>query len=170
MEWLSVTELENVLGIPKATIRRYLNRHEAHIKFKKNHKSFLISSNSIDTLTKIRDFYKEGMNAEQVDENLNELSIPMTIEIKDEKKTQVINSSEVLQNIISALEEQKEFNQLLVERLNRQQEYIEKSIIERDKRLMETLRTFQEVSATARIEGQKKRKWYHFFSNNQKDY
>lgn len=61
-------------------------------------------------------------------------------------------------------EQQKAFNQALLERLDEQQEYIENSLKVRDERLMQTL---NEVLETKRLlaaaQEQPKKKWYQFW-------
>ncbi|MEC0117354.1 DUF3967 domain-containing protein [Bacillus cereus] len=43
------------------------------------------------------------------------------------------------------MNEQKKFNQLLLERLDQQQEYINNKLEERDRKLMESIRTLQKT-------------------------
>lgn len=79
MEWLSVTQLSERLGIPPETIRRYINRHSVHLYFKKVNKSYYIAETSIDVLLQIRNLYGDGKQSEEVEKALDRNGVPMSV-------------------------------------------------------------------------------------------
>ncbi|MET3547078.1 DNA-binding transcriptional MerR regulator [Paenibacillus favisporus] len=132
-QWLKVSDLAGQLEIPQPTIRRYMDRHGHHLHTKKQHKSYLISSASIPTLARIRDEYSKGLNGEQVEEVL--LGQPSTITTVSD--TSVHKDERVSDNLAEALSEleksvsdrfnnQEQFNQHLLELLQREQEKVER--------------------------------------------
>jgi len=132
-QWLKVSDLAGQLEIPQPTIRRYMDRHGHHLHTKKQHKSYLISSASIPTLARIRDEYSKGLNGEQVEEVL--LGQPSTITTVSD--TSVHKDDRVSDNLAKALSEleksmidrfnnQEQFNQHLLELLQREQEKVER--------------------------------------------
>lgn len=132
-QWLKVSDLAGQLEIPQPTIRRYMDRHGHHLHTKKQHKSYLISSASIPTLARIRDEYSKGLNGEQVEEVL--LSQPSTITTvsdtsvhKDERVSDHLAEalSELEKSVIDRFNNQEQFNQHLLELLQREQEKVER--------------------------------------------
>lgn len=69
---------------------------------------------------------------------------PMTITVTDNENEVTVNAGQVLIQLQKDMNEQKKFNQLLVVRLDQQQEYIDNKQEERDQKLMESLQTLQE--------------------------
>ncbi|MET3852154.1 hypothetical protein [Paenibacillus sp. OAE614] len=132
-QWLKVSDLAGQLEIPQPTIRRYMDRHRHHLHTKKQHKSYLISSASIPTLARIRDEYSKGLNGEQVEEVL--LGQPSTITTvsdtsihKDERVSDNLAEalSELEKSVIDHFNNQEQFNQHLLELLQREQEKVER--------------------------------------------
>lgn len=132
-QWLKVSDLAGQLEIPQPTIRRYMDRHGHHLHTKKQHKSYLISSASISTLARIRDEYSKGLNGEQVEEVL--LGQPSTITTvsdtsvhKDERVSDNLAEalSKLEKSVIDRFNNQEQFNQHLLELLQREQEKVER--------------------------------------------
>lgn len=160
MEWINVAHIEEKTKIPAVSIRRYIHRHSTHIKHKKSHKSFSIDKDSLPVIEKIRDFYAEGLNVDQVEEALSNLSIPMIIDVNDGERNIKLNTAETLLGIKKENEELKAMIIALGDKFKEQQDYIDKKLDERDRKLMETIRTSQEVAAT--FKNQNKRGWWPF--------
>lgn len=158
-KWHTVSEIENKTGIPHQTIRRYMKNHSHHLIMKKEHKSYLISDESIKVLVQIRDWYSEGMKTDQVDEALVTSGIRMSIDVHDNDEQVSINMAKTLQDLRNSMRtvekqmnEQMNFNKALVEKLKNQdeqlkdqQQYIERSLNKRDEILMQSLREMQET-------------------------
>lgn len=159
MEWLNVAQTEQKTKIPAVTIRRYIHRHSTHIRHKKAHKSFSIDKDSLPIIEKIRDFYAEGLTADQVEDALSNLSIPTIIEVNDGERNIKLNTAETLIEIKRENEELKAMILALGDKFKEQQNYIDNRLDERDRKLMETLRTYQEVAAA---KTQHKKSWWPF--------
>ena len=132
-QWLKVSDLAGQLEIPQPTIRRYMDRHGHHLHTKKQHKSYLISSASIPTLARIRDEYSKGLNGEQVEEVLLGQSSTITAVSdtsvhKDERVSDNLAEalSELEKSVIDRFNNQEQFNQHLLELLQREQEKVER--------------------------------------------
>lgn len=144
-KWLSVIDIEKQTNIPDATIRRYIRNHGHHLQIKKRGKSYLIAGDSISIIQKIRELYDKGKQSEDVDETLRHMNIPVTITMTDDEKEVTVNASEVLIQLQKDMDEQKKFNQSLLETLQKQNEYINTKLEERDRKLIESLREIQET-------------------------
>jgi len=68
--WLSVSESSAWLGVPARRLRRYLERHAGAIETRRTGRKHLIAARSMATLARIRDLYREGATAEDVDRAL----------------------------------------------------------------------------------------------------
>lgn len=132
-QWLKVSDLAGQLEIPQPTIRRYMDRHGHHLHTKKQHKSYLISSASIPTLARIRDEYSKGLNGEQVEEALlsSQSSTITTVSDTGVHKDERVSGnlaealSELEKSVIDRFNSQEQFNQHLLELLQREQEKVE---------------------------------------------
>lgn len=145
-EWYSVTEAEKKTGIPGGTIRRYIRNHTHHLTTKRYHKNYLLHEKSLNTINKIRELYSEGMNIEQVNEVLLKSGIPATFTVNDGKEDLTLNVAETYVDIKKRMDEleqryeqQNKINVELIERLEKQQKYIDERMNERDQRIMEQL-------------------------------
>jgi DNA-binding transcriptional MerR regulator len=164
-EWLTVADVCASLDIPAETVRRYIRNHSIHLKAKKSHKKYLIHHDSLEVLRQIRELYAAGKSVDEIKDILTQKGVPATFTVEttnenDERVT--VSVTDELQAIKTELEEQKRFNQLLLEQLHRQQKYIEQEmkriderLEERDRRLMESIRTLQKQKRE-RIEEAKK--------------
>lgn len=68
--WLSVSEASARLGVPARRLRRYLERHGGAIETRRTGRKHLIAAGSMAALARIRDLYREGATAEDVDQAL----------------------------------------------------------------------------------------------------
>lgn len=173
--WLSIKEVEEQTDIPHQTIRRYLDRHGYHLKLKKKHKSILVHKTSIETIQKIRSWYSDNKNAEQVDELLVNNGIPMTIEYNDTHENVSINFPEVLSSLRKSMSEQQEFNENLLRYLNEkdeqirkqgelikhQQKLLEENLAKRDEQLLTVIREIQETKQ--QIAASTNKRWWQFW-------
>ncbi|MFB8427028.1 MerR family transcriptional regulator [Priestia megaterium] len=149
-KWYTINELEEKTSIPHQTIRRYIDRHSQHFNIKRKYKSYLLSEDAVEVIHQIRTLYGKGMNAEQVDEELNTSGLPIEYVINDEKSMITMGSAfENMQESLQALhekhEKQEEFNRQLIDSLQKQEKYIQNSIDRRDKQLTESIREQQDI-------------------------
>jgi hypothetical protein len=139
----------------------------------------------VTVINQIRDLYAQGKNADEVDQSLSASGVPLTITI--EPTDHDIHDSherserdERLENILTEmqkkLDQQQEFNRLLLDRLDHQQKYIDDRLENRDRMLMESIRQLQEekqarLEAAAAAQEEMKtspnqqKKWYQFWRN-----
>lgn len=96
---------------------------------------------------------------------------PMVIDGEEQRKreqTSVVTTlatSEDVEEIKKALEEQREFNKMLLSRLDQQQEYIRESIDRRDRELTQAIRESQRarLDVTTAEQGETKSFWERLF-------
>jgi DNA-binding transcriptional MerR regulator len=153
-EWLTVADVCASLDIPAETLRRYIRNHSIHLKVKKSHKKYMIHHESLEVLRQIRELYASGKSIDEIEDILTQkgVQVTFTVETMNEDNERVtVNVADELQVIKKALDEQKQLNQLLIEQLQKQQEYIEKRLAkmddrleERDRKLMESIRSLKE--------------------------
>ena len=171
VEWLTVLAVEKQTKIPNATIRRYIRNHGHHLNVQKKGKSYFIASESIPIVLNIRKQYDDGKSLDQVEETLLQTGNPVTITVNADGKQMTVNVGEVLQDMNKTMHEQNKVIQSLVEHMQKQQEYIDTKLEERDRKLMTAIRENQEsrkqIAATDQereiITLTKDKKWYQFW-------
>jgi uncharacterized protein (UPF0210 family) len=182
-KWFTVSEIEEKTNIPHQTIRRYIKAHGHHMNLKKKHKSYLVNDESIKIITDIRQMYSDGMNSEQVDNQLINRGIPMNLRVEDTHEHVNINVPETLLDMKKSMEllhekmsEQEKINKMLVQKiseqdeiLKKQHEYLENEISNRDAALVSSIKEILEskkaIAAAADLP-KKSRKWYQFWLKN----
>jgi Fic family protein len=164
-KWFSVVEIEKQTNIPDATIRRYIRNHGHHLQIKKRGKSYLIANESLTTIKTIRSLYDKGKQSEDIEETLRKMNMPVTVTVTDNEKEMTVSSSEVLVQLQKDMNEQKKFNQSLLETLQKQQEYINTKLEERDQVLLQSIRELQEAKKQIASSEEEKMKKKGFFSS-----
>ena len=163
VEWLTITEIEKRTNIPNATIRRYIRKHGHHLNIRKKGKGYLLASEAIEIVLDIRKNYDEGKTVDQVEESLINKARPVTITINSDTK-ESIDIAVTLQSMQTSIEEQKKITQLLLEQIQKQQEYIDIRLEERDKKLMTAIRENLETKKQLAVTNiTKKKQWYRFW-------
>lgn len=104
--WLTVTELSERIGIPDATLRRYIRHHGHYLKLRKRHKSYLVADESVEMLIKIREAYASGSNIEGVEDTLYASGAPTIVTVTaddsgDRATVNVVKSLSDLQKTVS---------------------------------------------------------------------
>ncbi|MBS4218710.1 DUF3967 domain-containing protein [Bacillus sp. FJAT-49711] len=158
-KWLYVTDVEKQTGIPSATIRRYIRNHGHHLQLKKRGKIYLVASESLSFIKNIRDLYDQGKRLEDIEDALRSMNIPMT----HDEREMTVNASEVLVQLQKDMEEQKKFNQSLLETIQKQQEYINTKLEERDQKLLQSIREIQEAKREIAVSHEKKKGFFSKF-------
>ncbi|MES5943924.1 MULTISPECIES: MerR family transcriptional regulator [unclassified Bacillus cereus group] len=178
-EWITVSEVSERSGIPVETIRRYIRTHGHHLKVRKLHKKYHLHDECMTVIDQIRNLYAQGKNVNEVDQALSNAGVPLTITVEPNvhDSHEQHEHDERLENILiemqKKLDQQQEFNRLLLDRLDHQQKYIEDRLENRDRMLMESIRQLQEekqarlkVAATSvqeEIKTSQQKKWYEFW-------
>jgi DNA-binding transcriptional MerR regulator len=143
-EWMTVSEASEKVNIPVETLRRYLRHHNVHLKVKKLSKKYYIHNDSMTVIEEIRRLYAEGKNIEEVEESLSASGVTMTLTVKnDDDETMTVHVADELKSIKEQLEQQKQFNQALLEKLEEQNGRMERYIENRDREVMTKLNQIQ---------------------------
>ncbi|MEV2910839.1 MerR family transcriptional regulator [Paenibacillus larvae] len=136
-----IKEVATTIGESVHTLRRWVRDFDSYIPYHLCDNGYkLFDKEAIEVLLKIKQMIrKQGYSTRQVEhyfatggQEFVVATLYDTIE-KDELKKELNDIKEMLQK-------QNEFNQALIDRLDQQQQYIEQSLLERDKKLTETLR------------------------------
>lgn len=172
-EWLTVSDIEKQTGIPDATVRRYIRNYGHHFKIKKNGKSYMVASESVEIMKQIREWYVEGKQTSQIDEKLAQAGIPMTVTVTDDEEEMIVNVAEVLKQQGEALQvmqrgmtEMNNKHDELVDIIKAQQEYIDQKMESRDQKIIEVMRGMQESKkqiAASEEKEEKKGFWQKLF-------
>lgn len=172
VEWLTVLATEKQTNIPNATIRRYIRNHGHHLNVQKKGKSYFIASESIPIVLTIRKHYDDGKSLDQVEKALVDTGTPVTITMNDDGKQVTVSVGDALQDMNKAMHEQNKVIQSLVEQVQRQQEYIDIRLEERDRNLMAAIRENQESRKQIAADQEKEimpptenKKWYQFWKS-----
>ena len=169
-EVLTITRLSELSGIPNSTCRRYLNVFEAFFLLKGGSRLKRYEPHSVEILKRIKHLYDEGRDTQEIYYILQG-EFPMVIDGEEQRKreqTSVVTTlatSEDVEEIKKALEEQREFNKMLLSRLDQQQEYIRESIDRRDRELTQAIRESQRarLDVTTAEQGETKSFWERLF-------
>jgi len=166
-KWLTVADLAKETNIPDSTCRRYLSTFEAFFLVKGGSRSKKYERQAVDILKRIKHLYDEGLETNEIH---NVLMNEFPIVVDDDKQgedvatvTPTLATSEDIAEIKAALEEQKRFNQILLERLEQQQKYIKEHLERRDQVLLQSIRELQQqkqamLETSADTQQKKKRK------------
>lgn len=149
------------LKVSPITIRKYTQAlEEKGYQFKKDHRGWRsFSDNDIKALDYFSVLRERGSTIEEAAETIGELyrsslSVSVTdIPIQDNE-------------FKDFMEKQEAFNKELLDRLDRQQKYIENSLNERDEKLLNVIREMQETKkllAAAQEEKEPPKKWWQFW-------
>ncbi|SFD03406.1 Protein of unknown function [Bacillus sp. OV322] len=148
-EWFSIIELAEKTNIPDTTVRRYISKFPNFFTHKGGSRSRRYEDTAVQVLVRIKNLFDEGYETDQVDSKLrNEFAVIIddnnVVENDERVVTPTLATFEDMLEIKKALADQMEFNKLLLEKLNNQENYIKESLDKRDRQLMESLRTIQE--------------------------
>jgi hypothetical protein len=239
-KWVSVAEINEMLGIPVETVRRYIRCHGGHMNVEKVNNRYMIHNDSVKLIKDVSELYAGGKTLNEVEHTLSSakadpLTTPMapnedesvpiqhtvsnedesvpiqhtvsnedesvliqhTVSNEDESvpiqhtvsnegesvpiqhmvsngnESVPIHVADELKRLNGRLEqqyfEQKEFNKVLLEKLEQQERYINEKLDKRDTILVESLKLSMEerkaiVEAAVTMEKEEKDK-KGFFAN-----
>lgn len=159
-KWLSVSQLSAETDIPETTLRRYTRNFPEYLRFEKIGRGMKYHPDSIVILKRIYSLYDGNYETLEIKKMLDR-DFPINVEDREGKEH---SNSLLVVSLEKEFEEfkqeQQEFNKQLLEQLQKQQNYIEKSIEVRDKKLMETL---NEIRETKKLEVESRKKWWKFW-------
>jgi DNA-binding transcriptional MerR regulator len=159
-EWLNISELAERTHIPETSIRRYITKFPDFFISKGGTRSRRYENSAVKILLRIKTLFDSGYESEEVSLTLRK-EFPRLMEGDHQKKESVIPAmptAEDISEIKEALNEQREFNKLLLQKLEQQERYIKESLENHDSKLIET-----KPAATTVDEGQKKGFWARLF-------
>lgn len=85
-KFISIKQAEELTGIPEATLKRYMLKHDLFINFKKVHNHYQLKISALKKLELIRKWYSEGFKREAIDEMLSNEGLSMTITTNENTK------------------------------------------------------------------------------------
>lgn len=156
-KYLTIAEIASLADIPNSTCRRYLTAFESFFMVKGGSRLKKYDMSAVDVLKRIKQLYDEGQDTNEI-YNVLANDFPLVTNVEEQQENQqeqvmpstslsVVTSDE-LEGIQKALEEQRVFNLALIEELKEQRQliekkdrYIEQSLERRDKELVESLRS-----------------------------
>lgn len=149
-KYLSIAEIAELADIPNSTCRRYLASFESFFLVKGGSRLKKYEISSVDILKRIKQLYDEGMDTTEIHSVLvNEFPLVIDNEKQEQKEkattTPGLATSEDIAEIKKALEQQQQFNEMLVKKLDEQNTYIKDSLDRRDKELIKSIREIQEA-------------------------
>lgn len=181
-EYFTVAEIEKETKIPHQTIRRYMKIHGHYLVMKKSHKSFLIHQNSINTLNRIRSLYSEGKNSKEVDDFLSNNGFALHLDnenihgpnhehVKNDVPDMLLELKQGMVILHEKMNEQENFNRLLLEKvieqnekIEFQQKYIDERLIKRDEVLLSSLReVMDQKRINSPVQQEEKKKWFNLW-------
>lgn len=164
--YLTIAEISEQVGIPNSTCRRYLTSFETFFIVKGGSRLKKYEQQAVDVLKRIKQLYEDGQDTNEIHSVLvNEFPLVINGDEQQEgtnkQQTAVstLATSEDITEIKTALEQQRqfseqqqEFNKMLLQKLNEQNEYIKESLERRDQQLLESIRQLQEQKQQAQLE------------------
>lgn len=159
----SATDVATVLQIKESTLRKYalLLQKESYEFALNEHGHRLYSDTDLVVLRKM---------IEHKDKSAMTLKQAAQAVVAWQKNTSVSDAvtsqeryNDLLQEFADFKEQQNNFNKALLERLDKQQNYIENSVAERDRNLMETLKELQDTKKQIAAAVDNEKKWWQFW-------
>ncbi|OWZ82734.1 DUF3967 domain-containing protein [Natranaerobius trueperi] len=166
---ITLKEAETKTGIPSRTIRRYIHNHGQRLPIIKEGNKYLIEEYALPLLTRIREFYDQGMTVKDVDDKLDSDGDSLLIEVDRVTEQPAMDHEQMKQflktiierqdskikeletkvdNLSNLLQEGQRQQSNLTELANKQTqnkiEELEEKLEERDQKLMEAIRELQE--------------------------
>ncbi|EOO22982.1 hypothetical protein ICM_06205 [Bacillus cereus BAG1X2-3] len=144
-KWLTISEIEKTTKIPYVTVKRYIRLHGHHLKIKKNENSYLISSDFIPLLLKLKLCYQEGKDTNQIEELLCYTRVIPEIKIDYREQSMVVNVTETLLHMNASLCDLNKKYDAIVNEFQKQKEYMDKKFTERDETLLQIIQEEDKV-------------------------
>ena len=148
VKYITISEIAEQTDIPNSTCRRYLASFESFFLVKGGSRLKKYEEHAIDVLKRIKDLYENGMDTQEIHNVLaNEFPVVINGDEEEAKKSEqapvpLLATGEDIQEIKKALDEQQNFNKLLLEKLEQQHVYYEQRFeeLKQDRELIGSLR------------------------------
>lgn len=167
-KWLSISQLSEVVETPETTVRRYLNKFSKYFRHEQIGRGKKYHPEAIEILNRIALLYNEDYETTEIEDLLSK-EFAFTVDdepgSEHEDSKNKTTTQPPMENMEKQFEEfknqQEQFNRQLLQRLDEQQSYIQNSIEERDKKLMDGLREVQETKKL--LASTKQKRWWEFW-------
>lgn len=135
-KYLTITEIAEQTDIPNSTCRRYLAAFEPFFSVKGGSRLKKYESDAVNVLKRIKQLYDEGLETHEIFDMLKN-EFPLVVNSEEQRETSeqapvipTLATSEDIAEIKKSLEEQKQFNQALLQEMKQQHLYYEKKFDE----------------------------------------
>lgn len=167
------TSVSKILGVQESTLRKYCAlMQKFNYEFNKNtvgHRIFY--KKDVEVIKKIVDLKNSGsLTLSESVKAILESDIDDIVDVSAVEPISNSNYNKLLEEFDTFKNEQQQFNQQLLEILQKQQDYIKNSIEERDNKLtfalkesMEIRRQLAAAEEEKKIEEKKKKLWWQFW-------
>jgi len=141
MENYSLTQLSEVLQLPRTSTYRYVVRHKNFLNISKRGRRLFIPVDAVPILKEIRRLYDQGHDGDQINTVLSEnMALPMTIDVvaENEDEPQAMAPAKALGMIVRTMQEFSEESKAMqekVERLTKGNQRLEERLIRMEKNL-----------------------------------
>jgi DNA-dependent RNA polymerase auxiliary subunit epsilon len=162
-KYLTIAELAEQADIPNSTCRRYLTSFESFFLVKGGSRLKKYEASAVDVLKRIKQLYEEGQDTNEIHNSLVN-DFPLVVNGDEQEKNEQaatvpgLATSEDIAEIKKALDEQKQFNQTLLEKLEEQHLYYEKKFeeLKHDREFVSSLKNSMEQRKIESAEHQNK--------------
>lgn len=173
-------EIADLLGIGTSTLRKWCLQLErdGYIFLRDEHDRRGFTEHDAIALRRFKEYVANGMTLENASKAVvatynRDRNDERTLSAISLEQRSDMRSFEVIEELMSYIERQEEFNKALVEQLKRQQEYIEnrlnhieQAIEKRDGQLLSVIREMQETKRLMAAEAEAKKPWWRRLFKN----
>lgn len=140
---LTVKEVANLIDETPNVVRNWMKELKPYIPLKKNESGYnVFDEQALEIMKQIKDLHRNrNFSIKQIEHYFATDGETYIIEPEKDLGEKL---AEELNEIKSQLQQQQEFNKLLIDRLDKQNDYIHNVLVQRDQKLLESIREMQE--------------------------
>lgn len=162
--YLTITEIAEQTDIPNSTCRRYLASFEPFFSVKGGSRLKKYESDAVNVLMRIKKLYDEGLETHEIFDVLKN-EFPLVVNSEEQQETSektptvpTLATSQDIEEIKEALEEQKQFNHVLLKEMKQQHLYYEKKFdeLKYDREFVHSLRESMQQRKLESVENENK--------------
>ncbi|KGP71289.1 hypothetical protein [Pontibacillus yanchengensis] len=153
--FLGLTEVQELTGIPKATLKRYLINHQEFIEVKKVGRQNKLKATDLDTVKTIRQLYNDGYKREDINAKFKGPQVMDQLPPHTSNKELGDDVKEIKRLLLSQQrenEQQRQFNEHLLYEIrqlkNELRRFDEERFSSLENELNETIQSLKEVSSS----------------------
>lgn len=167
-------DIADLLGIGTSTLRKWCLQLEkdGYTFLRDEHDRRAYTEHDVIALRFFQELSKDkGLTLENASiavvskfNRVENASVTISAMSPNERSNQRYNELvEKVEELIEYNAKQDAFNQALIERLDKQQQYIEESLKRRDEQLVNAIREVQETKKLLAVTNEEKKKWWRFW-------